>query len=228
MTFYIIFFSFIAFIALITASCNTGIVRIISLIILFASGYGVYYYYTFSYTKAIDKALSVNDFEKANELLVEMSEDEAETSEGYFWSKHPSKYSMAFEKVFKTQITYLINQGDPTSCDKIVNIINALPCDANPFVGETSDNSVFEANDLYGQYVGKFNNICEEVFSTAISRKNRYLAEKIIPLYKPTLKKSTTKSNWFSSDEIKFELCYDVKDDAKNRLEIAVKNHVFD
>lgn len=85
------------------------LVSSIAFIALF--GYWIYRVFFFSYTEAIDKAISKNNFEKAHELLVEMSEDAGETAHIIFSDK-PSKYEVAADKLLRPEVVYLIINGE--------------------------------------------------------------------------------------------------------------------
>lgn len=133
--------------------------------------YTGYKYFTFDYTEAIEEALEELDFEKAHELLFDMSHNDVETND--FWSK--SKYSLAFEKVIKAETSYLINQNTQEASDRLIALIGNLPIEANPTIGITTESDTQEQNEEYVIYVGKFNGLCDDVLFNAISTNNTIL-----------------------------------------------------
>ena len=192
-------------------------------------GYGIYKYFIFDYSEAIEKAIVKHDYEKAHELLFDMSQLSSETKDQDFWSgkKYKSKYTIAYEKVFKSELTYLLNQGDKESSDRLISLMGDLPIEATPTIGITDEKETQEMNENYSVYVGKFNGICDDVLHNSISTGNRYLAEKILILYKPTLTRTLEESHFFSTDAYRYSYSNEMQVAARKRFDEAVRMGVF-
>lgn len=185
--------------------------------------YTGYKYFTFDYTEAIEEAIEELDFEKAHELLFDMSHIDVETND--FWGK--SKYSLAFEKVIKAETSYLINQNTQEASDRLIALIGNLPIEANPTTGITTENDTQEQNEEYVIYVGKFNGLCDDVLFNAISTNNRYLAEKILTMYKPTLTRTLVESKILTSNVYRYDYSNEAMIAAQKRFDEAVKSGRF-
>ena len=196
---------------------------------LSAIGYGIYKYFIFDFSEAIEKAIVKHDYEKAHELLFDMSQLSSETKDQDFWSgkKYKSKYTIAYEKVFKSELTYLLNQGDKESSDRLISLIGDLPIEATPTIGITDEKETQEMNEDYSVYVGKFNGICDDVLHNSISTGNRYLAEKILTLYKPTLTRTLEESHFFSTDAYRYSYSNEMQVAARKRFDEAVRMGAF-
>lgn len=192
-------------------------------------GYSIYKYFIYDYTEAIEEAIVEHDFEEAHELLFEMSQLSSETKEEDFLSgeKYKSKYTIASEKVLKAEVTFLMNSRDKESSDRLISIIGNLPIEASPTVGITHDSQTQKNNEAYSIYVGKFNAQCDDILNSAISTGNRYLAERILTMYKPTLNRELEESNFFSTDAYKYSYSNEMQIAARKRFEEAVKAGVF-
>lgn len=189
------------------------------------SAYHGYYHFFYDYPKAVDEAIAKFDFERANSLLLDMSNNNRQTNDGASWStKNTSNYTIAFERVMKAQISYLVNQGDQIGSDKIISLIMNLPQEATPTIGHADLSAVIKENDRYIRYASKVNALCDEVMSYAISTNNKYLAEKIITLYKPLLSRRLIDSHVFSSDEYAYEYTDEAKMVAMQRLNEALSS----
>ena len=193
-------------------------------------GYSVYKYFIFDYSKSIDKAIVNHDYAKAHELLLDMSQISSETKDHDFWTpeqKYKSKYTIAAEKVFKSELTYLLNQGDRESSDRLISLIGDLPIEATPTIGITDNKETQKRNDAYSVYVGKFNGICDDVLHNAISTGNKYLAEKMLTLYKPTLVRVLEESHIFSTDAYRYTYSNEMQIEARKRFDEAVRAKAF-
>lgn len=208
-------------------SDHIGFISIMVVCVGFISfpAYHGYYYFIYDYPKAVDEAIAKFDFERANSLLLDMSNNNRQTNDGASWStKNTSNYTIAFERVMKAQISYLVNQGDQIGSDKIISLIMNLPQEATPTIGHADQSAVIKENDRYIRYASKVNALCDEVMSYAISTNNKYLAEKIITLYKPLLSRRLIDSHVFSSDEYMYEYTDEAKMIAMRRLNEALSS----
>lgn len=185
--------------------------------------YTTYKFFTFDYTESIEEALEEYDFEKAHELLFDMSHVDVETND--FWGK--SKYSIASEKVIKAEISYLINQNTREASDRLIALIGNLPIEANPTIGITTESDTQEQNEEYVRYVGKINGLCDDILFNAISTNNRYLAEKILRMYKPTLTRTLVESKIISSNVYRYDYSNEAMIAAEKRFDEAVKKGTF-
>lgn len=193
-------------------------------------GYGFYKCFIFDYSEAIEKAIVKHDFEKAHELLFEMSQESEETKEIYdLWEgkRKKSKYTISLEKVFRAELTYLLNFKDKESSDRLIALIANLPIEATPIVGTTNNEETQEKNEEYSIYAGKINGICDDVLNTAISSNNKYLAEKILLMYKPTLVRDLKESNFFSTNAYTYSYSNEMQIAARKRYEEAVRTGMF-
>jgi hypothetical protein len=207
--------------------------RIAGGVILFAISIGIPCYviykdFIFDYSVSIGKAVERQDFEKAHDLLIEMSQDSDDAGKGDFWTgRKKSKYTIAYEKVFKAETTYLLNQHNPESSDRLISLISDLPLGATPAIGVTEDSDTQKLNEEYLIYAGKFNSICDDILQNAIGTNNRYLAEKILALYKPSLSKTLTESHLFSANAYKYDYTNEAQVAAHNRFDEAIKAGSF-
>lgn len=200
---------------------------IFSLLLISIGGYGVYRNFIYDYSDAIDNALSINDFAKAEELLFEMSQRESDTDTGTLFSYHESKYSIASQKVLRAKITYLLNQGDQTSSEKIISVLLNISTEENPILGVYSSGSAERQNERYNNEVGKFNAFCQEIFSASIAKQNFYLAERMVKIFKPIVAKDVSRTHLFSSDEYNYYFSYEVQTNAASTLQIAIEGSSF-
>lgn len=189
-------------------------------------GYSIYKYFIYDYTEAIEEAIVKHDFEEAHELLFEMSQLSSETKV-IDYKTGVSKYSIASDNVLKAEITFLMNSRDKESSDRLISLIADLPIEASPSVGTTDESSTQSKNEAYSVYVGKFNARCDDILNSAISTGNRYLAERILTMYKPTLKRELEESNFFSADVYKYSYSNEMQIAARNRFEDAVRSGIF-
>lgn len=189
-------------------------------------GYSIYKYFIYDYTEEIEKAIVKHDFEEAHELLFEMSQLSSETKV-IDYKTGASKYSIASDNVLKAEITFLVNSRDKESSDRLISLIADLPIEASPSIGTTDDSSTQRKNEAYSVYVGKFNARCDDILNSAISTGNRYLAERILMMYKPTLKRELEESNFFSTDAYKYTYSNEMQIAARKRFEEAVRAGVF-
>lgn len=206
---------------------NNGCLFIIAFVLTFGgcggACYTSYKYLTFDYTESIEEALEELDFEKAHELLFDMSHSNVETND--FWGK--SRYSLTLEKVIKSETSYLINQNTQEASDRLIALIGNLPIEANPTTGITTEKDTQEQNEEYVIYVGKFNGLCDDILFNAISTNNRYLAEKILTMYKPTLTRTLVESKILTSNVYRYDYSNEAMIAAQKRFDEAVKSGRF-
>lgn len=176
------------------------------------------------YVKEIDKAIEKHDFQSAHDFLKELKEQPAA-----LWERAEARkvYFTEFNKIMQAEITYLVNEKDQQSSDRLIGLINEYPIDSNPAVGTTHDSDIIEGNDNYNAEVGKFNDYCNQILSRAISTKNQYLADAIINTYKPTLARKKVDTHLFGNDEYDYQYVETDKEKAKEILKEAVKDKKF-
>ena len=203
---------------------------LVGLVMFCAMCYGIYYWLKpTDYVKEIEEALVEKDFQQANQLLREMKDNPVyQKDESIF--NHKTDYPVYVEcvnKVIQAEISFLINEGDQQSSDRLVALINEYPIESNPAIGTTHDSDIIEANDRYNAEVGKFNDYCNQILSRAISTKNQYLAEAIVNTFKPTLERKKVDTHFFGNDEYDYKDVYTDKEKAKKILKEAIKNKMF-
>ena len=203
---------------------------LVGLVMFCAMCYGIYYWLKpTDYVKEIEEALVEKDFQQANQLLREMKDNPVyQKDESIF--NHKTDYPVYVEcvnKVIQAEISFLINEGDQQSSDRLVALINEYPIESNPAIGTTHDSDIIEANDRYNAEVGKFNDYCNQILSRAISTKNQYLAEAIVNTFKPTLERKKVDTHFFGNDEYDYKYVYTDKEKAKKILKEAIKNKMF-
>ena len=203
---------------------------LVGLVMFCAMCYGIYYWLKpTDYVKEIEEALVEKDFQQANQLLREMKDNPVyQKDESIF--NHKTDYPIYVEcvnKVIQAEISFLINEGDQQSSDRLVALINEYPIESNPAIGTTHDSDIIEGNDKYNAEVGKFNDYCNQILSRAISTKNQYLAEAIVNNFKPTLERKKVDTHLFGSDEYDYQYVETDKEKAKKILKEAIKEGKF-
>lgn len=203
---------------------------LVGLVMFCAMCYGIYYWLKpTDYVSEIEKALVEKDFQQANQLLREMKDNPIyQKDESIF--NHKTDYPIYVEcvnKVIQAEISFLINEGDQQSSDRLVALINEYPIESNPAIGTTHDSDIIEGNDKYNAEVGKFNDYCNQILSRAISTKNQYLAEAIVNTFKPTLERKKVDTHFIGNDEYDYQYVYTDKEKAKQILEEAIKEKKF-
>ena len=192
--------------------------------------YGVYYWLKpTDYVKEIEESLVEKNYQRANQLLREMKDNPIyQKDESIF--NHKTDYPVYVEcvnKVIQAEISFLINEGDQQSSDRLVALINEYPIDSNPAIGTTHDSDIIEGNDKYNAEVGKFNDYCNQILSRAISTKNQYLAEAIVNNFKPTLERKKVDTHFIGNDEYDYQYVETDKEKAKKILKEAIKEGKF-
>lgn len=211
-----------------------GSILLILLVISFigACGYGGYRIYRWlippDYVAEIESAIAKNDFQQANQLLREMT-DNAYYQKSIFGEGGGYRmYVESCNKVFQAEISYLLNEGDQQSSDRLISLLNEHSIISNPAIGATHDSDIIEGNDKYNAEVGKFNNYCNQILSRAISAKNKYLAEAIVNNFKPTLERKKIDTHFLGNDEYDYQYVETDKEKAKKILKEAIKEGKFD
>ena len=183
------------------------------------------------YVKEIEEALVEKDFQQANQLLREMKDNSYyQKSNTIFGEVEGGGYPIFVEnynKVFQAEISYLVNEGDQQSSDRLIALVNEYPIVSNPAIGATHDADIIEGNDKYNAEVGKFNDYCNQILSRSISTKNQYLAEAIVNTFKPTLERKKVDTHLFGSDEYDNQYVETDKEKAKKILKEAIKEGKF-
>ena len=207
------------------------------LILLFigACFYGCYKVYRWiippDYVKEIEEALVEKDFQQANQLLREMKDNsyyqKSNTILGEVEGGGYPIYVENYNKVFQAEISYLVNDGDQQSSDRLIALVNEYPIESNPAIGTTHDSDIIEGNDKYNAEVGKFNDYCNQILSRAISTKNQYLAEAIVNNFKPTLERKKVDTHFIGNDEYNYQYVYTDKDKANQILKDAILKGSF-
>lgn len=200
---------------------------LVCLVMFCAMCYGIYYWLKpTDYVEEIEEALVEKDFQRANQLLRGMKDD-YRYKKSFLSDNEYAVYEATFNKVIQAEITYLVNEGDQQSSDRLIALINEYPIVSNPAIGTTHDSDIIEANDKYNAEVGKFNDYCNQILSRAISTKNQYLAEAIVNTFKPTLERKKVDTHFFGNDEYDYQYVYTDKEKAKKILKEAIKNKMF-
>jgi len=200
---------------------------LIGLVFFGAICYGIYYWLKpTDYVEEIEEALIEKDFQHAHQLLRGMKDDNRYldvwgNSEGY------NVYLATFNKVVQAEISYLVNEGDQQSSDRLIALINEYPIVSNPAIGTTHDSDIIEGNDKYNAEIGKFNDYCNQILSRAISTKNQYLAEAIVNNFKPTLERKKVDTHFIGNDEYDYQYVETDKEKAKKILKEAIKEGKF-
>lgn len=207
-----------------------GCAALVGLVFFGVICFGIYYWLKpTDYVSEIEKALVEKDFQQANQLLREMKDNPIfQKDESIF--NHKTDYPVYVEcvnKVIQAEISFLINEGDQQSSDRLVSLINEYPIESNPAIGTTHDTDIIEGNDKYNAEIGKFNDYCYQILSRAISTKNQYLAEAIVNNFKPTLERKKVDTHFFGSDEYDYQYVDTDKEKAKKVLKEAIKEGKF-
>lgn len=208
-----------------------GCVALVGLVFFGVICFGIYYWLKpTDYVSEIEEALVEKDFQQANQLLREMKNNPIfQKDESIF--NHKTDYPVYVEcvnKVIQAEISFLINEGDQQSSDRLVSLINEYPIESNPAIGTTHDSDIIEGNDKYNSEIGKFNDYCYQILSRAISTKNQYLAEAIVNTFKPTLERKKVDTHFFGSDEYDYQYVETDKEKAKKLLKEAIKERKFE
>lgn len=176
------------------------------------------------YSKEIDVAIQQHDYQKAHDLLRELKAEPAA-----LWERADARkyYFSQYDKIVQAEITYLVNENDQQSSDRLIGLINEYPIDSNPAIGTTHDSDIIEGNDKYNAEIGKFNDYCNQILSRAISTKNQYLAEAIINNFKPTLERKKVDAHFLGNDEYDYQYVETDKEKAKKILKEAIKEGKF-
>jgi hypothetical protein len=203
---------------------------LVGLVMFCAMCYGIYYWLKpTDYVKEIEEALVEKDFQQANQLLREMKNNAIfQKDESIF--NHETDYPVYVEcvnKVIQAEISFLINEGDQQSSDRLIALINEYPIESNPAIGTTHDSDIIEGNDKYNAEVGKFNDYCNQILSRAISTNNQYLAEAIVNNFKPTLERKKVDTHFLGNDEYDYQYVETDKEKAKKILKEAIKEGKF-
>jgi len=201
---------------------------LIGLVILGAICYGIYCWLKpIDYVEEIEEALIEKDFQRADQLLRDMKDDNRFQENWWLDNKGYNIYLSTFNKVIQAEISYLVNERDQQGSDRLVALINEYPIYSNPAIGTTHDSDIIEGNDKYNAEVGKFNDYCNQILSRAISTKNQYLAEAIVNTFKPTLERKKVDTHLFGSDEYDYQYVETDKEKAKKILKEAIKEGKF-
>ncbi len=192
------------------SSCASYIGCFISLIITFLMiggvGYCTYKEHYYDYPAEIADAINDHDFERAHELLVEMKDNHRYQSH-WFNNEGYETYLATYNKLMQAEISYLVNEKDQSSADRLISFISEYPILAEPSIGPTHNHDIIKNNDVYNAKVGKFNGYCEQILQRAINTRNRYLAESIIMIFKPILGRVKVDTHFLGEDE--YEYYYD-------------------
>lgn len=162
----------------------------------------------------IETAVSKKDFNQAHKYLKRI--------------KSPEDYELYADKLFNAEIGYLMNDNSVNSSDRIISLVADYGSYGTPVVGVTNVKKVIRNNETYMMEVSKYNQMLDGVLSRAISMRNQYLAEKLLNMYKPTLRKSLSESHLFSKDEYNFEYSNEPKDKATEIYIEAVREKKFE
>lgn len=191
---------------------------VIVLLIYALIGGGIYSYFYFRNPERnvpkFENAINNQDFAKAHKYLKRM--------------KKLDEYDYYSDKLFNAEITYLMNDNSANSSDRLINLIANYGEYGTPIVGVTTTKKITKNNEAYMISVAKYNQMLDGVMSRAISMKNQYLAEKLLNLYKPTLRKTLEKSRLFGSDDYSYEYSYEPKELANEVYERAVREKKFE
>lgn len=200
---------------------------LIGLVVFGAFCYGIYWLITpTDYVGKIDSAIEKRDFSKANSLLRDMKEDNRYKPNFLTDAEYPV-YLATYNNVIQAEITYLVNENDQQSSDRLIGLINEYPINSKPAVGTTHDSDIIEGNDNYNAEVGKFNDYCNQILSRAISTGNQYLAEAIVNTFKPTLERKKVDTHLLGNDEYDYQYVETDKEKAQNKLKDAIKEKKF-
>lgn len=171
----------------------------------------------------IEEAINNKDFASAHRWLKELNP----TINFYELYRRKEDYPIYHTKVFNSEVTYLLNDNSFEASDRIVQLIADYGFYGSPVIGVTRVKKIINSNEEYMLEAAKYNQMLDGVLSRAISVRNQYLAEKVLEMYKPTLKKTLHDSHTFSSDEYNFEYSDEPKERAKESYNRAVKEKRF-
>jgi len=185
--------------------------------------------------KSYQAACRAGDFEAAHEFVDKLQEKA--TGADPVWSKEIiEKYKAAQDYVFKQEMMYLAADGNEEASNKIIFLLTELPVEGEKLSEGMHEYYAVSDNEYKG-WVKRYNNKCDEILSLAIQNKNKYLAKKILSMFKENMegetggydekivvKGKTIKFDgnhgyvWYTNDDI---------DAAKKKYEKAVKDGAF-
>ena len=205
-----------------------GCAIIVLVVLLIGGGIGLYSYYNSPERNVtrFEEAINNQDFAMAHKCLKRMKHPGA-----YNWINRltgSDGYYYYADKLFNAEITYLMNDNSVNSSDRLIGLIANYGEYGTPVVGVATTSKITNNNESYMISVAKYNQMLDGVMSRAISMKNQYLAEKLLNLYKPTLRKSLSKSHFLGSDEYSYEYSYEPKELAEEVYQRAVKEKKFE
>ncbi len=180
--------------------------------------FGIEYLYedVFDKRAQIERAINKRDFSKAHKNLKLLK------------NKNSDDYELYADKLFNAEISFLLNDNSENSSDRLLAALADYGVYGSPVAGVTNNKDIIGNNEEFMLSVSKFNQRLDGVMSRAISMKNKYLAEKLLNLYKPTLTKQLYDSHLFKKDEYIFEYSDEPKEKARLVYESAVADKKFE
>ena len=162
----------------------------------------------------IEQAINKQDFSSAHKYLKHL--------------KTAEDYEYYVDKLFNAEVSFLMSDNTENSSDRLLAALADYGVYGSPVAGVTNNKDIISNNETYMLSVSKYNQRLDGVMSRAISMKNRYLSEKLLNLYKPTLMKQLYDSHLFKKDEYSFEYSDEPKEKARTVFEDAVKDKKFE
>ncbi len=141
------------------------------------------------------------DFETARDVLYAYREEYTQacakcSGKNILWSEDKqelktaeSAYFNAFDYIYKAEVQYLLSELSEDEClDKITFLLEEIPVEGEKYpqglcsyqVVERSEHGQGVTLDAYIVWTQHYNNLCENILSLAINRKNKALAEGIL------------------------------------------------
>lgn len=142
------------------------------------------------------EACRANDFEAAWDIVGKLEDKAFEVDEeGFYNDNNIKEYTSARDKVFNSEVQFLMAIGSAEASDRILFLLNSLPMKGKRLNEGYRDTDA--GMDLrvkayacdfawYCESVNSYNSKCKAIMELCISRNNKYLADKIVLLVKET------------------------------------------
>lgn len=195
---------------------------------------------TFDSSSEIDDYIKERDFGKAHEYLDKMkSDDYLSERENSFWSfligddgpYVASEYLIKKFELLDAETSYLLNLGDEESLNRIISVMYNFNLDYSPHIGEfesmNTQSREYRVNKRCEDEIMRYNRKCDVLLNKAINIKNLDFAKAIISLYKENLLIERKDFRLFGKNTYNITLSKKDIDNAKEKLNEAIKEGVF-
>lgn len=188
----------------------------------------------------LDDSIKERDFGKAHEYLDKMkSDDYLSERENSFWSfligddgpYVASEYLIKKFELLDAETSYLLNLGDEESLNRIISVMYNFNLDYSPHIGEfesmNTQRREYRVNKRCEDEIMRYNRKCDVLLNKAINIKNLDFAKAVISLYKENLVIERTDYSLLGNNTYNITLSKKDIDNAKEKLNEAIKEGVF-